>query len=385
MIRLCKELHHGALLGVCTRLSRRAVFYVEGSESYKFLNGLVTNKVDNAGGETHSIYAGFLSPRGRLLSDTILYHRPSSRSFFVEVSSSHLSDMVKHVNMYKLRSTVHIDDQVKDIYDVWSILAANEDSRDRILRNLLNRDEFGNNMMIYVDPRWQLSIRILLPKGTEPPLRSLDLHWSVDGNQDIYDYFRMANGISEGSEMPYNKQIPLEANMEYMNGVNFSKGCYLGQELIARTHFSGQIRKRIFALHKVYPYSLTPEDPNYIFSSPSQLIPPKMLNNIAEIDSTWSKKIVQPSSDSTDTDHSTMSLLSSTGQKMGPVLKTSNDVILAVIRLESLGLSEEEGGCDMSRIQPFQISNLDSEKWRVILPHWWNDLTNKNVKIQSDE
>lgn len=52
-------------------------------------------------------------------------------------------------------------------------------------------------MGLYVDPRWELGIRIVLPQGQEPPLKTLDLHWEEDGNQRIYDYLRWVHGLPE--------------------------------------------------------------------------------------------------------------------------------------------------------------------------------------------
>lgn len=52
-------------------------------------------------------------------------------------------------------------------------------------------------MAIYVDPRWELSIRVIIPVGAEPPLKNLDLHWEKEGSQEAYDYLRWVHGIPE--------------------------------------------------------------------------------------------------------------------------------------------------------------------------------------------
>ena len=86
--------------------------------------------------------------------------------------------------------------QVKQTHDIWAILATNGESRDFLLRNLMNRDErLGNTMNIFVDPRWPLSIRVVTPKGEEPPLRPVDLFWETD--QKMYDYLRMVRRRSQ--------------------------------------------------------------------------------------------------------------------------------------------------------------------------------------------
>lgn len=76
----------------------------------------------------------------------------------------------------------------------------------------------------------------------------------VDGN--LYAWLRIVNGISEGSkEIIHNSSIPLEANMEIFNGIDFEKGCYLGQELVSRTFHTGMVRKRHYPFITLGKYS----------------------------------------------------------------------------------------------------------------------------------
>jgi len=242
---------------------------------------MVTNKIDYSGGDAHCVYAGFLTGKGRLLCDALFYHRPLLRSFFVEVDTQHTTDIVNHLKKFKLRSTVFLDEETKNAYNIWSILAIDLNLRDKVIRNILNRDTFGNVMSFYVDPRWPLSIRVILPKDLEPPLRSMDLFWSTDGNQELYDYFRMVHGVPEGQkEMPYEKQVPLEANMQDFGGIDFDKGCYLGQELIARTYHRGELHKRLFTLRLLQPYA---NNHQVINIDNNLLIHPTLYDGIASI------------------------------------------------------------------------------------------------------
>lgn len=96
-------------------------------------------------------------------------------------------------------------------------------------------------------------------------------------DEQVYNQWRMINGVAEGAvDLPFEDSLPLEANIDLLNGVHFNKGCYVGQELTARTHFRGQVRKRIMPVIAVDGRSqpLPPAD--------SKLNKLKDVDNVAE-------------------------------------------------------------------------------------------------------
>jgi folate-binding protein YgfZ len=93
---------------------------------------------------------------------------------------------------------------------------------------------------------------------------SASLFW--DPMAQTYDWLRLLNGIAEGAaDMGRESSIPLEANLDYFHGIDFHKGCYLGQELVARTHHQGQVRKRMF------PFVATPYTLDVLLRQPDLL------------------------------------------------------------------------------------------------------------------
>jgi len=97
-------------------------------------------------------------------------------------------------------------EKVTEAYSVYSIIAINIEWRDRIIRNLLNRNDIGESLLFHVDPRYPLFIRVVAPFSEKLPLEGLDLYWE-DNDQQMYDYLRILHGIPEGSiELPHNKQ-----------------------------------------------------------------------------------------------------------------------------------------------------------------------------------
>eukprot|EP01130_Rhizamoeba_saxonica_P009459 TRINITY_DN3849_c0_g1_i2.p1 TRINITY_DN3849_c0_g1~~TRINITY_DN3849_c0_g1_i2.p1 ORF type:complete len:275 (+),score=39.65 TRINITY_DN3849_c0_g1_i2:78-902(+) len=230
--------------GVVTKNKSRRLTHIRGLDTYKFLNGLTTVKIEKTR-ESVPQYGTFLSIKGKIMFDAMFYHRANVGSYFVEVDTDVVDSFYQHLNKYKLRSMVDFEDHIAKAYDLWTVTAIDIESRDLLLRNLLNVGELGNNLHIYIDPRWDLNLRLIVPKNEQPPLDGIpDLIWQED-DDTLYEYLRILNGIPEGqTELIHDKQMPLEANLVEIGGLDLDKGCYIGQELVARTHFQGQIRKR---------------------------------------------------------------------------------------------------------------------------------------------
>lgn len=111
MLKTLIKLKNGSLGGVVTKLSLRKVIHIEGGDTYEFLNGMVTNKIVR-NTETDCVYAAFLNHKGRLLADALLYHRPSLGSYMIELSSDHSTQVVQHLEGFKMRKKVFFDKEV---------------------------------------------------------------------------------------------------------------------------------------------------------------------------------------------------------------------------------------------------------------------------------
>lgn len=159
--------------------------------------------------------------------------------------------------------------------------------------------------------------------------------------------------------MPSGKQIPLEANLQEFNGISFSKGCYVGQELIARTHHRGEIRKRFFSMRLLYPYT-PPASKTPVRVDPMKLVPAKMFDNLAEVEDRTKDLKGAP-------------IYTLKGEEAGSVVGAIADVVLVVLRLQHLA-----GGLN------FIIGDKNSElRWQVMLPHWWDKFLLKERQKQA--
>ncbi|CAL0326171.1 unnamed protein product [Lupinus luteus] len=265
---------------VASLLKSRAVIRFRGPDTLKFLQGLLTNDVRRFGepiGEkaanfpTPSIpaaivpptYTALLTPQGRFLYDLFLYKPPTSNTkldntatapgsgshdepfdLFADVDVSVLDELIVIFKKYRLRSKVEIDSVTND-FSCWQRYG---DCLPQKPPHVEEPVSHGSNIgwQWFQDPRLSsLGFRGIFPSNTIPPLVEAE-NFTDEQN---YLLWRIEKGVAEGStEIPKGESVALEYNLAGLNAISFDKGCYVGQELIARTHHRGVIRKRIVPL-----------------------------------------------------------------------------------------------------------------------------------------
>jgi folate-binding protein YgfZ len=196
-------------------LLKRSIIEISGSDSKKFLQGLLTNDINKVGCDS-IIYSAMLNPKGQFLYDFFIHQ--NGEKILLDCAAQKCDEIIKKLNFYKLRSQVEIkkNDTIFVSQSLENI--GLEDSRSK---NLGNR--------IY-------STRTELEKISTKLL-----------TVEEYDFLRIKNKIAEGeADLTYEKSFILEFGFNELNAVDYNKGCYVGQELTARTHHLGEIRKKIF-------------------------------------------------------------------------------------------------------------------------------------------
>jgi folate-binding protein YgfZ len=199
------------------RLPGRGFLRLSGEDRLKFLQGLVSNDV-NAVAPGHAVYSCLLTPQGKFLHDFFLI--ADGDSLLIECEAERRADLAQRLRMYKLRSKIELAEAE---YVVFAAFGAAPLTSDEI---------------IYPDPRSPaLGTRVLLPAGA---VAAPEIAF------DAYDRLRIANAVPDGGrDMEIGKAILLENNIDLLNGISWDKGCYTGQELTARTHYRGLIKKRL--------------------------------------------------------------------------------------------------------------------------------------------
>lgn len=245
-------------------LDQRSIVRLAGEEVSDFLQGLITNDMRHLEEGIASIHSTFLNVKGRVMYETIVYKAQEKDFFYLECDSRVVSDLVRHLKMYKLRRKVDIL-QMENELKVWVLFDAQALNKEESHSNVKlegkifpcgasnnKSSKLINNIAIFGDPRlYDLGLRILAESNVPHEEIVKHLEPSISTRQDVAEYrvLRYKLGVGEGVEdLPAGKALPLEANIDYLHGISFHKGCYIGQELTARTHHTGIVRKRLMPL-----------------------------------------------------------------------------------------------------------------------------------------
>lgn len=269
-----------------TLLPQRAVFEVTGEDRGSFLQGLITNDIHTL--KPHqSLYAALLTAKGRFLFD--LFIKEEEASYLIDAEADRLGELLKKLNLYKLRSKVTLTPRPDlQVFALW-----------------------GGEAIPGLRPiRGATQGRVLMdPRLVEMGARSLGdpcLPGCHPASLQAYHQHRLSQGIPEGGQdLIPEKTVPLEAGLDELGGISWTKGCYMGQELTARTKHCGILRKRFFPVRIEGP-------------SPSQGSP-----------------ILQE------------------GEKVGEMLSHSGAYGLALLRLEAFR-AEKSFQCEASHLTPYQ-------------------------------
>jgi folate-binding protein YgfZ len=217
----------------------RRVLRISGAEARIFLQGLVSNDMMRVS-ENCAVYAALLTPQGKYLHDFFILE--FNNNFYLDCEANRIDDLFKRFKMFKLRSDIELE-IVKNM-EVTAFFG------DYVYDNLPVKSLEGSAMqwlngMLFTDPRLNSAgARAILPENSLK-LSNLDFDLTPSTFEE-YDTQRITLGLPDGSrDLVIDKSILLESGFEELNGVDFDKGCYVGQELTARTKHRGLIKKRL--------------------------------------------------------------------------------------------------------------------------------------------
>ncbi len=211
-------------------LPDRGVVKVMGADARPFLNGLLTADIGKMSPESPR-FAALLTPQGKIIVDCIVAEAPAGDGggFFLDCPRALGPDLVAKLNFYKLRAKV----SVEDLSEGLGVLAIWDGA---------GNSEYG---LSYPDPRLpELGRRMLLPPHLA---REAAAELGAELTEaSAYEAHRIALGVPRGGlDFVYGDAFPHEADMDQLNGVDFAKGCYVGQEVVSRIEHRGSARKRI--------------------------------------------------------------------------------------------------------------------------------------------
>ena len=235
-------------------LEDRGLLYINGEEAKRFLQNIITNNIEIVS-EDRSCFSALLTPQGKYLYDFIIIKHKSG--FFLDCEKEIIDDLYKQLNLYKLRSKV----EILNLSNEFVVASLN---KEKFLEIESSKNEEGFTIKfredpILLDPRSkELGARLIINlEKLYLSLKKLGLEVS-----DVNEYYNLSHelGIPQiNTRNLQDKIFGIECNFEELNGIDFQKGCYVGQENTARIKLKDKLNKRLFAI-KVLDGELNSEE-----------------------------------------------------------------------------------------------------------------------------
>ncbi|WP_415278523.1 folate-binding protein [Candidatus Pelagibacter sp. Uisw_094] len=227
-------------------LEDRGILYINGADANEFLQNMISNDINKVN-EDNSCFASLLTPQGKFLFAFIVVKHKSG--YFIDCEKSQTEALFKQLSIYKLRAKVEIMNLSNEF-----VIAAF--SREKFLKFEGAKDQPGNTTKyredpILLDPRNKdLGARLIINlEKLYLSLKKLELK-----DSPITEYYELSHelGIAQ-KEMNklQNKLFGIECNFEELNGIDFKKGCYVGQENTARIKLKNKLSKRLLAIQLI--------------------------------------------------------------------------------------------------------------------------------------
>ena len=227
-------------------LDDRGILFINGADANEFLQNMISNDINKVN-EDNSCFASLLTPQGKFLFAFIIVKHKTG--YFIDCEKSQTEALFKQLNIYRLRSKV----EIMNLSNEFVIAAL---SREKFLKFEGAKDQPGNTIKyredpILLDPRNKdLGARLIINlEKLYLSLKKLELK-----DSPIDEYYKLSHdlGIAQ-KEMNklQNKLFGIECNFEELNGIDFKKGCYIGQENTARIKLKNKLSKRLLAIQLI--------------------------------------------------------------------------------------------------------------------------------------
>ena len=227
-------------------LEDRAILYINGEDAKEFLQNLISNDINKVN-DVNSCFSSLLTPQGKFLYEFIIVKHKSG--YLLDCEKPQAEELFKQLSLYKLRSKVEILNLSNEF-----VVAAF--SHEKFLTFDEAKDQPGYTIKyredpIFLDPRnKELGARLIINlEKLYLSLKKLDLH---DAN--LKEYYSLSHSLGivpKDLNKLKNKLFGIECNFEELNGIDFKKGCYVGQENTARIKLKNKLSKRLFPINLI--------------------------------------------------------------------------------------------------------------------------------------
>ena len=227
-------------------LEDRGILFIQGIEAKEFLQNLITNDINKVD-EANSCFSSLLTPQGKYLFDFLVVEH--KKGYFIDCEKKQIEELFKQLNIYKLRSDIEILNLSNEF-----VVAAF--SYEKFISFDEAKDLPGNTFKygedpVFLDPRHKkLGGRLIINlEKLYLSLKKLDLKST---NPEEYYKLSYELGIPQKNiEKLRNKLFGIECNFEELNGIDFKKGCYIGQEITSRIKLRNKLSKRLLPIQLI--------------------------------------------------------------------------------------------------------------------------------------
>ena len=224
-------------------LEDRGILFIHGSDTKEFLQNLITNDINKVD-EANSCFASLLTPQGKYLFDFLVVKH--KKGYFIDCEKKQIQELFKQLNIYKLRSDIEIlnlsNEFVVTVFSYEKFMLFDE-AKDLLGNTFKYRED-----PIFLDPRHKkLGGRLIINlEKLYLSLKNLDLQ-SIDPEKYYKSSYEL--GVPQkNTEKLRNKLFGIECNFEELNGIDFKKGCYVGQENTSRIKLREKLSKRLLPI-----------------------------------------------------------------------------------------------------------------------------------------
>ena len=224
-------------------LKNRGLISIIGDDAKEFLQNIITNDINKVT-ETNSCFASLLTPQGKYLFDFLIIKHKDG--YLLDCEKLQIEDLYNQLDLYKLRSKVEILNLSNEF--VVAVLSNEKFLEFEGAKNLPGFTIKYREDPIFLDPRnKELGARIIINlEKLYLSLKKLEL-----SSSDINEYYKLSYEIGipqKNTDQLINKIFGIECNFEELNGIDFKKGCYVGQENTARIKLKNKLSKRLFPI-----------------------------------------------------------------------------------------------------------------------------------------
>ena len=221
---------------VAVRLADWGVIRAKGEDAASFLNGQLTQETLRLE-PGHARLAGYCSPKGRLLASFVMW-RGAADEILLACSADLLAPTLKRLSMYVLRAKCKLSDASSELA-LWGVALPGLADLAIPAAPYTTAEVAGGTAVRLADAGGSVRLLWAAPAEAAPP-------WPATTQEDVWNWLEVQSGVPRIVAKTVEAFVPQMVNLELVGGVNFQKGCYPGQEIVARSPYRGTVKRRMF-------------------------------------------------------------------------------------------------------------------------------------------